>query len=211
MCVWCVARFARREQASGATGRKKATDGAAGSFWLQPKQTRAQSGAAAGERRARETGKPGCRVRRRDEAAWPNARSAEGRYLACDTRSRAGEAVRPSCGTGQLMPQRSGRDRQGRERNWRKNDPGLEIPDPDLPGPGDLAGHGLGQGPRCRYDRRLRNACEVERSRRAGARNPRWTRRAALDGQSSRRTASRVRAQRRADPRPVGRDLLRGR
>ncbi|QEW23705.1 hypothetical protein LA6_005943 (plasmid) [Marinibacterium anthonyi] len=63
-------------------------------FGLWPKQTGAQSGEAAGERRAREAGKPGVWARRRGEAAWPNARSAKGRYLPCDTRSRAGEAVR---------------------------------------------------------------------------------------------------------------------
>ena len=44
------------------------------------KQTRAQSGGAAGEGRAREAGKPGCRVRRRGEAAWPNARRTEGPF-----------------------------------------------------------------------------------------------------------------------------------
>ena len=49
-------------------------------FGLRPKQTRAKSGGAAGEGRAREAGKPGCRVLRRGEAAWPNARRTEGPF-----------------------------------------------------------------------------------------------------------------------------------
>ena len=86
-------RFARREQANGATGRGRRME-RRDRIGLRPKQTRAQSGGAAGERRARETGKPGAWALRRGEAAWPNARSARGRYLPCDTRSRAGEAAR---------------------------------------------------------------------------------------------------------------------
>jgi hypothetical protein len=49
-------------------------------FGLGPKKTRAQSGGAAGEGRAREAGKPGRRVQRRGEAAWPNARRTEGPF-----------------------------------------------------------------------------------------------------------------------------------
>lgn len=49
-------------------------------FGLGPKQTRAQSGGAAGEGRAREAGKPECQARRRGEAAWPNARRTEGPF-----------------------------------------------------------------------------------------------------------------------------------
>jgi len=45
-----------------------------------PQNRQAQSGGAAEERRAREAGKPGCRVRRRGEAAWPNARRTEGPF-----------------------------------------------------------------------------------------------------------------------------------
>ena len=80
----CVSdgRCARREQAKGAA-RTRETDGAVGSF-CPAKQTGAQSGGAAGERPARETGKPGRRVPRRGEAEWPNARSATGRYLRRD-------------------------------------------------------------------------------------------------------------------------------
>jgi len=52
----------------------------AGSFCSQAKQTRAQSGGAVGEGRAREAGKPGCQARRRGEAAWPNARRTEGPF-----------------------------------------------------------------------------------------------------------------------------------
>ncbi|MEP3039527.1 MAG: hypothetical protein ABJO97_12655, partial [Roseibium sp.] len=59
--------------------RTRETDEAAGSF-CSAKQTRAQSGGAAGEGRAREAGKPGRRVRRRGEAAWPNARRTEGPF-----------------------------------------------------------------------------------------------------------------------------------
>jgi hypothetical protein len=82
--------------ASRQTARPDAGDGWSGGIVLPlAKQTGAQSGGAAGERRARETGKPGCRTRRRGEAAWPNARSARGRYLACDLEYRAGKAVRP--------------------------------------------------------------------------------------------------------------------
>jgi len=49
-------------------------------FGLGPKQTRVQSGGAAGEGRAREAGKPGAWVQRRGEAAWPNARRTEGPF-----------------------------------------------------------------------------------------------------------------------------------
>ena len=42
--------------------------------------TRAQSGGAAEEERAREAGKPECQARRRGEAAWPNARRTEGPF-----------------------------------------------------------------------------------------------------------------------------------
>ncbi|MCR9140523.1 MAG: hypothetical protein NXI27_31540, partial [Alphaproteobacteria bacterium] len=55
-----------------------------------PKQTRAQSGGAAGEGRAREAGKPGCRVRRRGEAAWPNARRTEGPFSPATWRTEQG-------------------------------------------------------------------------------------------------------------------------
>ena len=49
-------------------------------FGLRPKQTRAQSGGAAGEGRAREADKSGAWVQRRGEAAWPNARRTEGPF-----------------------------------------------------------------------------------------------------------------------------------
>jgi hypothetical protein len=62
-------------------------------FGLVPKQTRAQSGGAAGEGRAREAGKPGCQVLRRGEAAWPNARRTEGPF---STATRAAEQGRPT-------------------------------------------------------------------------------------------------------------------
>ena len=79
MCVCFDGRFARREQANGATGR--GTDGWSGGIVLPAaKQTRAESGGAAGEGRAREAGKPGRRVQRRGEAAWPNARRSEGPF-----------------------------------------------------------------------------------------------------------------------------------
>lgn len=65
-------------------------------FGLRPKQTRAQSGGAAGERRAREAGKPGAWVQRRGEAAWPNARRTEGPFSPA---TRAAEQGRPT-GTG---------------------------------------------------------------------------------------------------------------
>ena len=85
-------RFARREQANGATGRGRRME-RRDRFGLRPKQTRAQSGGAAGERRARETGKPGCRAQRRGEAAWPNARRTEGPFSPA---TRAAERGRPS-------------------------------------------------------------------------------------------------------------------
>ena len=61
-------------------------------FGLRPKQTRAQSGGAAGEGHAREAGKPGAWVRRRGEAAWPNARRAEGPF---SPETREAEQGRP--------------------------------------------------------------------------------------------------------------------
>ena len=44
-------------------------------------------------RRARETGKPGAWVRRRGEAAWPNARQANGLFSPA---TREAEQGRPS-------------------------------------------------------------------------------------------------------------------
>lgn len=79
MCVCFDGRFARPEQANGPTGRgrrMKRRD----RFGLRPKQTRAQSGGAAGEGRAREADKSGAWVQRRGEAAWPNARRTEGPF-----------------------------------------------------------------------------------------------------------------------------------
>ena len=56
------------------------------------KQTRAETAGVAGSRRARETGKPGRRVRRRGKAAWPHARQASG---LCSPATRAAEQERP--------------------------------------------------------------------------------------------------------------------
>ena len=63
-------------------------------FGLWPKQTGAQSGGAAGERRAREAGKPGIWARRRGEAAWPNARRTEGPFSLATREAELGRAVR---------------------------------------------------------------------------------------------------------------------
>ena len=79
MCVCFDGRFARPEQANGLTGRGRRME-RRDRFGLGPKQTRAQSGGAAGDGRAREAGKPGAWVRRRGEAAWPNARRTEGPF-----------------------------------------------------------------------------------------------------------------------------------
>ena len=79
MCVCFDGRFARPEQANGPTGRGRRME-RRDRFGLGPKQTRVQSGGAAGEGRAREAGKPGCLVQRRGEAAWPNARRTEGPF-----------------------------------------------------------------------------------------------------------------------------------
>ena len=62
-------------------------------FGLWPKQTRAQSGGAAEEGRAREAGKPRCQAQRRGEAAWPNARRTEGPF---STATREAEQGRPT-------------------------------------------------------------------------------------------------------------------
>ena len=102
VCVF-EGRFARHEQANAATGRGRRMKWRDG-FGLWPKQTEAQSVGAAGERRAREAGKPGIWARRRGEAAWPNAQSAKGRYLPCDTRSRAGEDARHRAPRSTLRP-----------------------------------------------------------------------------------------------------------
>lgn len=59
-------------------------------FGLGPKQTRAQSGGAAGEGRAREAGKPGCQAQRRGEAAWPNARRTEGPFSPATREAKMG-------------------------------------------------------------------------------------------------------------------------
>ncbi|GHG90091.1 hypothetical protein GCM10010961_20260 [Pseudodonghicola xiamenensis] len=99
MCVCFDGRFARPEQAKGATGRGRRME-RQDRFGLGPKQTGAQSGGAAGERRARETGKPGRRVLRRGEAAWPNARRTEGPFSPV---TRAAERGRPS-GSGYFGP-----------------------------------------------------------------------------------------------------------
>lgn len=95
MCVCFDGRFARPEQANGPTGRGRRMKWR-DRFGLRPKQTRAQSGGAAGERRAREAGKPGAWVQRRGEAAWPNARRTEGPFSPA---TRAAEQGRPT-GTG---------------------------------------------------------------------------------------------------------------
>lgn len=79
MCVCFDGRFARPEQANGPTGRGRRME-RRDRFGLGPKQTRAQSGGAAWEERAREAGKPGAWVQRRGEAAWPNARRTEGPF-----------------------------------------------------------------------------------------------------------------------------------
>lgn len=65
-------------------------------FGSGPKQARAQSGGAAGERRAREAGKPGVWLQRRGEAAWPNARQAIGLFSPA---TRAAEQGRPESNT----------------------------------------------------------------------------------------------------------------
>ena len=79
VCVCFDGRFARHEQANGPTGRGRRME-RRDRFGLRPKQTRAQSGGAAGEGRAREAGKPGRQAQRRGEAAWPNARRTEGPF-----------------------------------------------------------------------------------------------------------------------------------
>ena len=82
---------ARDHVAGKRPDRTQETDGAAGSFYAA-KQTRAQSGGAAGEGRAREAGKPGCRVQRRGEAEWPDARRTEGPFSPA---TRVAERGRP--------------------------------------------------------------------------------------------------------------------
>ena len=89
MCVCFDGRFARPEQANGPTGRGRRME-RRDRFGLGPKQTRAQSGGAAGEGRAREAGKPGCQARRRGEAAWPNARRTEGPFSPATREAKMG-------------------------------------------------------------------------------------------------------------------------
>ena len=78
MCVCFDGRFARPEQANGPTGRgrrMKRRDRFAPQN--RPERNPAERPGAG---RAREAGKPGAWVRRRGEAAWPNARRTEGPF-----------------------------------------------------------------------------------------------------------------------------------